>query len=269
MNAANAKELILNLFLASEGEGLSTREAIASCALFGIPANSVRVTLVRLSSAGLIEAVGRGAYQLGPNASSLAQELSAWKTMEARVGKWSGGWVMVLTGGLGRSDRPAMNRRQRALDLQGFRELERGLYLRPDNLAGGVAETRDRLHRLGLEKEAVVCQARDLDDKRERQARALWDGAALNAEYRKTQERIERWLAKAEALDLPAAARESFLLGNAAIRRMIYDPLLPAPLVDVAARQACLAAVHRIDKVGHDIWRRLRMEAGGLDDGLL
>ena len=63
----NPRSLILNLLLATEGDPLSARDAISSCALFGIRENSVRVTLVRLASAGLIEAAGRGAYRLGPN----------------------------------------------------------------------------------------------------------------------------------------------------------------------------------------------------------
>ena len=57
----NTRSLILNLLLAKEGESLSARDAISSCALFGIRENSVRGTLVRLASTGLIEAAGRGA----------------------------------------------------------------------------------------------------------------------------------------------------------------------------------------------------------------
>ena len=45
----NPRSLILNLLLATDSQCLSAREAVASCALFGISENSVRVTLARLA----------------------------------------------------------------------------------------------------------------------------------------------------------------------------------------------------------------------------
>lgn len=254
----NPKDLILTLLLAADDRELEAREAVSACALFGVRANSVRVALVRLNAAGLIEAVGRGSYRLGAKAVGLAGELGLWKQAEARIRPWQGDWLMVHTGELKRSDKPAMNRRQRALRLAGFEALQRDIYLRPDNLVEDIAALRQRLQRLGLDVEAPVWRATDLDSASEARARTLWDGPALTMQYRESTRRIREWLAKMPALDLDEAARESFLLGNAVIRQMIYDPLLPDPLVDSAARRDCLAAVQDIDEVGHDIWRRLR-----------
>ncbi len=50
------KEIILKLLMAADGQALSTRDAIAACALFGLSENHVRVALVRLSGAGMIAA---------------------------------------------------------------------------------------------------------------------------------------------------------------------------------------------------------------------
>ncbi|MGC4062998.1 MAG: hypothetical protein QM749_20015 [Aquabacterium sp.] len=66
----NPKNLILNLLLAADGMPLIAADAVSSCALFGIRENSVRVALVRLSAAGMVESAGRGAYQLGPQAAA-------------------------------------------------------------------------------------------------------------------------------------------------------------------------------------------------------
>lgn len=254
----NPKDLILTLLLAAEGDELEAREAVSACALFGVRANSVRVALVRLNAAGLVEAAGRGSYRLGPQAVALAGELGLWKQAEARIRPWQGDWAMVYTGELKRSDKPALGRRLRALNLAGFQALSRDIYIRPDNLVESMADLRQRLRRLGLDTEAMLWRAQALEPSCEEQARALWAGMGLNARYRDTTEKIRRWLEKMPELDMEEAARESFLLGNAAIRQMIYDPLLPEPLVDVVARRACLDAVHEIDQVGHAIWRRLR-----------
>lgn len=251
----NPRTLILNL-LGARGAALPARDAVAACSLFGISENSVRVTLARLSAVGLVEAAGRGSYRLGPNAVPLAADVATWRGAEQRLRDWNGGWVAVHAGNLGRSDRPALRARSRALALLGLRELDRGLHVRPDNLAGGVAAVRARLTALGLEPEAAVFGAQAFDAAREKRARALWNPDALSAGYAATARRVDDWLARAAGLAPDAAARESFTLGNDAIRQLIFDPLLPAPLVDVTARRAFVDAVLRIDAAGRAIWDR-------------
>jgi len=260
-----ARNLILNTLLASGDSGQSVREAIASCGLFGIRENSVRVALVRLAADGLIESTGRGRYRLGPRALALARDVSAWRTAESRVRDWDGGWIAAYVGALGRSNRAELRSRNRALDLLGLRELEPGLHVRPDNLSGGVASVRTRLRGLGLEDGAAVFVATGFDSERDSRARRLWNGKALTATYRRTRRTLERWLARADLLQPEMAAREAFLLGNEAIRLLVFDPLLPAPLVDVEERRALAAAVRRHDEAGRALWRRLRLTPGGTD----
>lgn len=250
------RNLVLNLLLGAAGQGLSAREAVAACGLFGIRENSVRVALARLSATGLVQAVERGAYRLGPRASGLAADVAAWPRVLDKVGEWEGAWVAVHVGDLGRSDRTALRARSRALGLLGLRELVRGLYVRPDNLAGGVQAVGARLCKLGLEPQAAVFVAHGLDEAHQRRAVALWDGKVLTRGYRVTRARLERWLEGAAMRSIDEAARESLLLGSDAIRQLVFDPLLPAPLVDVRARRAFVEAVVRFDAAGHAIWER-------------
>lgn len=253
----NPRHVILNLLLAADEGMLTARDAIGACGLLGIRENSVRVALLRLASSGLIESTGRGSYQLGPDAEGLAGEISTWREAEKRVREWKGGWIAVHTASLGRSDRPALRARDRALSLLGLRELDRGLHVRPDNLAGGVAGVRERLRKLGLDPDAAVFVAHDFDEEREQRARKLWNGRALSKSYRETRLKLEAWLARADQLEPEVAARESFLLGDKAIHQLVFDPLLPEPLVDVKERRAFVDAVLRYDRAGHAIWQRL------------
>jgi phenylacetic acid degradation operon negative regulatory protein len=258
--AASPRHLLLKLLLGAEGNALSSRELVASCALFGMRENSVRVALARLAAAGMIETEARGLYRLGPSAAAFADDVRTWRTAEARVrNNWPGSWVVAHCGALGRSDRGALRRRERALELLGFRELDRGLCARPDNLVGGVTRVRERLYALGLDEEAAVFGVSSFDAEREERVRGLWDGKALTRSYVQTRERLEKWLMRGRALDLQAAARESFVLGDAAIRQLVYDPLLPDPLVDVAERRAFVAIVLEFDRAGHAIWRKLML----------
>jgi phenylacetic acid degradation operon negative regulatory protein len=143
--------------------------------------------------------------------------------------------------------------------LLGLRELEYGLFVRPDNLSSSIDNSRQRLLSLGLEPDAAVFVARQFDDEREHKARQLWNGKALSSAYEQTRQQLESWMARADQLELDQAARESYLLGDKAIRQLVFDPLLPAPLVDTAARAAFTETVLRFDRAGHLIWRNFAL----------
>lgn len=253
---ANPKNLILDLMLAAGDKPLSARDAILAGALFQISENSLRVTLARLSATGLIETAERGAYRLGPAAIDLAGEVASWRTLESRLQKWQGSYIVVHCGALGRSDRAALPRRERALQMMGFRLLERGLYIRPDNIESDLDALRQRLYKLGLDRDTAVFRASGLDPAREAIVRQLWDGQALTQNYRQLRVELEEWLSGADQLSLEAAARESFLLGGQAIHQLVFDPLLPEPFVDSQARHAFIQAVHHFDDAGRAIWNR-------------
>ena len=119
----------------------------------------------------------------------------------------------------------------------------------------GVLQGHSQAYR--LESGAAVFIASDFDADREGRLRTLWDSEALNQRYLRQREQLERWLEKADQLELEDAARESFLLGGRAIRQIVFDPLLPAPLVDTEARHAFIDTVKKFDRAGYALWQRL------------
>lgn len=255
------RSLILSLMLGAETRGsteLSVRELLAACALFGLPGNTVRVALARAVTAGLLATPRRGCYALGPEARPLAHEVGRWRRSAALMSSWTGEWIAIHVGATGRSDRTALRARERAFGLLGFAEFERGLHLRPDNLTGGVEALRTRLQALlppGTEAGTMfVLRALAVSD--EQRARQLWDTATLDSTYRETTARLSAWLDSAHTLALHQAARESFEIGHDAIRQLMFDPLLPAPLVDAQARTRFMHAVARYDDAGKAIWQR-------------
>ncbi len=255
-NALKPKRLILNFFMAFM-QSISVKEMIEACALFGIKETTVRVTLARLSAEGLIQACGRGQYELSHQASELASGISKWRTVEQRLKAWDGHWLAVHCAGLGRSDRAALRLRERALAMNGFRELEKDLFIRPNNLNETGNALRQRLYSQGLEAEAPVFEISSLDDERDQRARRLWSGEALTEMYRDTRLRLEEWLSRHKELDIEEAARESFVIGDAAIRKLVFDPLLPDELVDSLERHKFIESVLQFDQAGQAIWLSL------------
>lgn len=259
--STDPRSLVLSLILGAEARGdaaLGVRELIAACALFDLPENNVRVALARAVAAGQLATPRRGAYALSAQSRPLADEVGRWRSLEDQIVEWRGDWLAVHVGATGRSDRPALRARERAFGILGLAEFERGLHLRPDNLAGGVASLRERLAHLvpqGTEVGTVFVLG-GLEAADAQRAAALWDAAALDAHYRDGTARLSAWLEGARALPLERAARESFELGHAAIRSLVFDPLLPAPLVDAAARSRFIKTVARFDDAGKAVWQR-------------
>lgn len=255
----NGKNLILELLMANQNQAISAKEAIAAAALFGMTPNTIRVALARLSAEGLLMGAGRGSYQLGHQAVGLAQDLAKWRQIEQRLRPWHGDYIAVYSAGLGRTDRTALRRRERALEMLGFAELGKGLHVRPNNIEADVAAVRLRLMSLGLEPSAYVCRMDQLDPEHDEQLHHLWDGRALNQHYETIQRQLSDWLSHADQLDIEVAAREAFLLGRAAIRQVVFDPLLPEPLIDQQRRHEFFECVRQYDRVGRRIWQQVRL----------
>ena len=252
-----AKKLILGLLLVSDGRPIPVRQLIDACEIFAIRENNVRVTLVRLSASGLIQASSRGTYVLGRSAQNLASQVATWQTMEQQLSPWHGGYIVAHLGALGRSDRKALRQRERALAMCGMQPLDSSLYLRPDNLENGVSMIRRRLHALGLEPEAPVFGALDFAPEHAEKMSALWPTVALNLHYQEQRQQLEDWLQRCDELEPEAAAREVYIRGAEAVRSLVFDPWLPAPMIDEHARHRYVETVRRFDETGKALWRRL------------
>jgi phenylacetic acid degradation operon negative regulatory protein len=170
------------------------------------------------------------------------------------VRAWDGAWIAALTSSLPRSERARIRAGERALRLLGFRNLERGLAIRPDNLKGGVAVARNRLAGLGLDPRVAVFVVRDLDGERDAHARTLWDADRLQAKYRELLDALARSTARLPGLPAKRAMAEAFLLGGATIRALVLDPLLPEPMAPVEQRRALVGAMREYDRLGRQCW---------------
>jgi len=250
-----AKSLILDLLSTMGGAAIPVRALVHAGELFGVGENGIRVELARLGARGIVERDERGRYRVTQQVAAVQSHVRAWSRVEERMTAWDGGWIGVHTGALKRSDRRAARRRHRAFDFLGFRELDPGLWIRPDNLRGGVAEVRRQLEALGLDPSAIIFALDALDDATEARARRLWDVARLRASYRSMRGALAASERRIPRLTAERAMVETFTLGGRAIRVLVLDPLLPEPIVPAPERRALVEAMRRYDRVGRDCWR--------------
>jgi phenylacetic acid degradation operon negative regulatory protein len=259
---ASAKSLILDLLSTLDGRAMPVRALIAAGDLFGVSAESVRVALVRLLERGTVARDERGQYRISSAGEAVQRHVVAWHQIEARLVPWGGGWVAAHTTAAARADRAAMRRSARALAFLGLRELEPGLWLRPDNLAGGVEAVRRELIGLGLSETSPVFGIQQLDARSDARARALWRSEEIRRGYRDMRARLARSAGRLAALDAPQAMVESFLIGGEAIRLVVLDPLLPEPLVPAAERRALVDELRQYDRLGRERWRPFMQQQG-------
>ncbi|MEN8720859.1 MAG: PaaX family transcriptional regulator C-terminal domain-containing protein [Oceanococcaceae bacterium] len=251
------KKIILGLLLARRNRPLHVKVAIRACSLFDLTPNNVRVTLVRLSADGLIQSPERGLYVLGPQAEGMAGDVAGWREALQRLRPWDGRWALLVAAPAVLGERAERKRRLQALGMLGFAELDAGAWIRPDNLEGGVAVLRERLLRLGLPRGLLLVEAQGLDEGHAQRAMALWDPVELQEGYAQQAAFLEQWQQRWPAMDLEQAARECYLFGTQAIRRLVFDPWLPDTMIDARARERFFRAVREFDATGQLIWQRL------------
>lgn len=252
--AMTARRLILSLLNAIGTRRMTAAQMVAAARAFDIEDAAMRMAATRLTKQGLIESPERGVYVSGKGARELRDQVRGWRDVRTRRTAWNGDWLAMPGGHLGRTDRKQLAARDRALRLYGFAEAEAGLWVRPANLALELEALRERLVALGLDKGAMLWRISQQASAEGVGFAALWDRDALQSGYREMTVAVEQSRARLDTLAPDAAAREALLLGQAAIRRINLDPLLPDAMVDTALFDRLVAAMDDYDRRGKQAW---------------
>ncbi len=259
----SAKSLILDLLSTARDSTMPVSALVAAGELFGFSGNNLRVALARLHSRGRVERDEPSCYRLTASAQAVRRHVGAWSQFEQRMVAWRSGWITLHTAGLQPVRRSRLQQRRQALDFFGFRSLAPDLWVRPDNLAGGVGDLRLRLYALGLQVDAPVFTVRDLDSETEARARGLWDVAALNKGYREGRDALLRSTERLRSMRPERALVETFKIGGRALHRLAFDPLLPELIMPAEPRQAFVDEMRSYDRGGRVHWRAF-MKAHGV-----
>ncbi|WP_439107912.1 PaaX [Congregibacter sp.] len=247
------KRLVLSLLSSPDLAEISVRQCLHWGELFEIDPTAMRVALGRLVKAGFLRSVARGRYAIGDRGEVLSKTARQWVSAEERVGSWDGRWLMAHTAHLGRRDKTVLKVREHALELVGFAGLYPGLWCRPANYLETPADTRERLLELGLEKEAVILRVDVLlGDKAS--VTELWPQRALEERYKTLTRAMLDSIGRGDSQDGEALVRETFLLGEAVIRQIASDPLLPDTMIDVKARRKMHETMVAYDAFGRRAW---------------
>ena len=256
----NARHLVLDLLYASKNSTLSIKRILTAAELLGISDNGIRVAVARLNQENVIQAVERGVYQLLEKKFDTSFiSLNKHPDMQTAT-TWNGKYVLVYTGTLGRVDRTALSKREKALRYYGFQELEQNVFIRADNLTLNLSPLKKAVIQFGLDPDARFFQVSQLEN--ETEVRDLWDIEELHQTYHAVQHAINDWFENYQNLTLADAAKSAFYLGKSALFSLRADPLLPAEWIDTDARQQFELAVRKLEKQGQLLWQHYFKDQG-------
>lgn len=250
------RALVLSLLSGTDAAPYtSIARLVSAAALFGIEAATLRVAVTRLLKDGLIESPDRGVYRPGPKAKGLTRRVADWQNVRARLTDWNGDWLVALTHNLGRTDRKQLRARERALALSGYREAEAALWVRPANLARALKDHRTDLAEIGADEAITLLRVSETAMPGAPDWPALWSTDDLAASYTAAIAAMQDSLARLPGLDADAGARETLLTGQAVIRQINFDPLLPPELGDQKAFLQMVDGMRAYNKSGQKCWR--------------
>jgi phenylacetic acid degradation operon negative regulatory protein len=252
----SAAILVLDVLAATDHRQRSAQDLCRAGSIMGYSDSTMRVALTRLAQQGKIVKQERALYSLNTQGNRLQLEVENWRERIDWIIPWHGDWIAVHDGTANRSDKTNLRRHQRALLLRGFRKWKQGLYLRPNNLAGGAAALRHQLNELGLAKGAELFVARDFCEQQTSELLRLWNIPALRRSYEKLLARAKDQR-RLKELRAEAAARESLLVGRDLISSVLRDPLLPSEIVTGLQLRELAQAIGEYQTVSRRIWDRV------------
>jgi len=249
------RALVLSLMSSAFTAPQSIGRLINAAALFGIEPATLRVAVTRLLKEGLLESPDRGVYQPGPKSRALTRRVQGWKDVASRIVPWDGAWLLALTGHLGRTDRKQLRSRERALALSGYKETEAGYWVRPANLARTLADHREDLIGIGADEAISLLLVADRAMPGGETWETLWSSDDLGRSYADAMQAMTASLKRIPGLPHDVAARETLLIGQAVIRTINFDPLLPPELGDQAAFLRMVETMVEYNNTGRKCWQ--------------
>lgn len=258
----SARDLILSFLTSIEDGVIDTASLISLGRACGVDDAAMRMAIVRLVREEMLVQVSRAKYAIGARGKAINDRVREWRDREDKVRTWSGRWLVALVGTLRRTERAQTRARERALRLLGFAEAASDHWVRPDNLVLTLSELHSELVQLGLDGDATLLGGCAVGADDHAKYKQLWPVELMQTETQWWLDQLDESRNRLRFLPPIDAAQESLLLGQAVIRALNLDPLLPDELLDGTSRKLLVEKMKAYDALGRECWARLRAEGG-------
>lgn len=250
----DARRTVLSL-LSAMGKPFPVAALLHAAEILGIEPGAVRMALTRLKSQNVVENPSRGVWAIGTSGLPIHTHIGAWRAIQSRAMGWDERTFLAVMRAPRRDLKQAqVQRGERALCYLGFEHWREHVWVRPANLVAGVAGVRKQLQDLGLAPGGAVLTLSGLDSTTYDSLINLWDVQGLEAGYASCLDAMNQADLLVPTLEPDVAARQVYEVGDKVIRTLALDPVLPASMVNVTQRAACLHKMHGFDAGSKEIW---------------
>lgn len=250
----SARALVLSMLSGTDVAPQPIGRFINGGALFDIEASTIRVAVTRLMKDGLLESPSRGLYRPGPKSQALTRRVQQWREVADRIVPWNGDWLAAFTSHLGRTDRKQLRARERALALAGYQEAMSGFWVRPANLARSLADHRADLTGIGADEAIALMRVSEVAVPSDADWPGLWSSDDLARSYTRAIKAMTDSLGRLGSVSPEDAARETLLIGQAVIRTINFDPLLPPELGNQQNFLRMVETMRDYNRIGRRCW---------------
>lgn len=255
----DARRTVLTMMNAMGGTA-SVSRLLRATDILGVEQGAVRMALTRLKSKKVLGNPKRGVWSLSADGQSTRGQVDAWRTIQSRLMGWDGrSWVAYKASG-SFQDTASGRARARTTRILGMRQWRNNLWVRPNNLVAEVGGLRTRILSQANSADDLVFLIQGLSSNDSKEISELWNVQSIEARYTSCLDDMikARSAAGDEALEL--AARNVYEVGDAVIRTLAIDPLLPADMINTSLRAECIEAMRGFDVFGRNLWRQVLEE---------
>ena len=256
-SAVTPRRLIMSLFNSPDTVSLTIGQLITAGTIFEIEVTAMRMAVSRLIKEQLISNTERGVYTAGASAMSLNSEIQSWRWADKKTTEWCGDWSLALSGHLGRTNKTQLRSMIKAFELYGFVEIELGVWLRPANLVQDIDQLKASLVEIGMDSRIYLMRVSKVADGQQQNWHSKWPIGELETGYLKMIETLKSSETSLKKMSCQEAARESLIIGGAAIRLINLDPLLPKELINAELFKDLVTHMVAYDKLGQLHWQQL------------
>lgn len=248
-----ASELILDVLGMLEGIRISLPQATRAGQAFGYSDATMRAALSRLRSRGRIQSHGRGVYGL-PEAPMLQWVFNrSWGQHIDQIVPWEGHWMMASWPDTVKLSRNDTLFKENLLLRYGFQRWRPRLFIRPDNIAGGVSAMQERLVDWPESQHVSLCEMRQVSADLEAQLFALWTDPACDLDVI-SQQLIDSQNRTGSEITAATAA-EVLSIGRFAVKAILKDSRLPEPFGHTKNLKAISTSLATYERFGVEVWK--------------
>ncbi|WP_093190636.1 hypothetical protein [Pseudovibrio sp. Tun.PSC04-5.I4] len=212
----------------------------------------MRAALSRLKEREKLRNLGRGIYGL-PEKPMIEWSFNrSWRDYVEEIIQWSGHWVLASWSNNAKLSRSESLSKEDLLHRYGFRKWRPQLFIRPDNITGGLPAMRQRIATWSAADQFEFSEMRQVEMKLETHLMSHWNDSVQN--HDNIVSLLNDSLLKTRGEITGETVAEVLSVGRCAVKSVLKNPRLPEPYGNHANLRELSTTLATYEVHGLELW---------------